>query len=110
MTALPLTAAKIMAHLQQGDITALETITATLERIQTHNDRLNCFTMILSESALETAADIDRRRLPGESLGPLADVPLAVENLDKQTLFTVAIALERAGITQAPLAKIPEAA
>lgn len=78
---LPLTAAEIKAHLQQGDITAQEAVTATLERIQTHNDRLNCFTTILSESALETAADIDRRRLAGESLGPLAGVPFAVKNL-----------------------------
>ncbi len=81
MTALPLTAAEITTHLQQGEITAQEVVTATLERIQTHNDHLNCFTTILSESALETAADIDRRRLAGASLGPLAGVPFAVKNL-----------------------------
>ncbi|NEQ51416.1 MAG: AtzE family amidohydrolase [Leptolyngbya sp. SIO3F4] len=101
MTALPLTAAEITTHLQQGDFTAQEVITATLERIQTHNDRLNCFTTVLSESALEAAAEIDRRRLTGESLPLLAGVPFAVKNLF-DIAGTVTLAGSKINQTHAP--------
>lgn len=81
MTASPSTAADITAQLQRGDITAQQVVTAVLEQIQAQNNRLNCFTTVLPDSALEAAADIDRRRSAGESLGPLAGVPFAVKNL-----------------------------
>ena len=45
--------------------------------------------------------------LPGEL--PVG-VQLIARPYDEQSLFTAAIALEQAGITQAPLAVIPEAA
>ncbi|NEZ58642.1 AtzE family amidohydrolase [Adonisia turfae] len=80
-SAITSTAAEITAHFQRGVITAQEVVTATLERIQTQNERLNCFTTVLASSALEAAATLDRKQATGEPVGPLAGVPFAVKNL-----------------------------
>ncbi|MFG6094924.1 AtzE family amidohydrolase [Leptothoe sp. ISB3NOV94-8A] len=80
-SAITSTAAEITAHFQRGVITAQEVVTATLERIQTQNERLNCFTTVLASSALEAAATLDRKQAAGEPVGPLAGVPFAVKNL-----------------------------
>ncbi|NET09996.1 MAG: AtzE family amidohydrolase [Symploca sp. SIO2B6] len=76
-----LTATEITIRFQQGDITAQEIITATLNHIQARNKELNCFTTILSTSALEAAIELDCQRLAGVPLGSLAGVPVAVKNL-----------------------------
>ncbi len=75
------TAAQIATEIRQGKQTAQAVVTQTLEHIQTQNDRLNCFTTLLKQHALEAATEIDRKRLAGEPLGPLAGVPFAVKNL-----------------------------
>ncbi|NEZ65515.1 AtzE family amidohydrolase [Leptolyngbyaceae cyanobacterium CCMR0082] len=80
-SAITSTAAEITAHFQRGVITAQDVVTATLERIQTQNERLNCFTTVLASSALEAAATLDRKQAAGEPVGPLAGVPFAVKNL-----------------------------
>lgn len=76
-----LTAAAIAAAIKQGETSAEAVVKATLERIQTQNNRLNCFTTVLTSSALAAAAEIDRRLATGEDPGPLAGVPFAVKNL-----------------------------
>ncbi|MGK7889766.1 MAG: AtzE family amidohydrolase [Leptolyngbyaceae cyanobacterium] len=76
-----LTATELTAQFHQGDITAQEIVSATLEDIQTRNEELNCFTTVLSTSALDTAAELDRQRSAGVPLGSLAGVPFAVKNL-----------------------------
>ncbi|MCG8364925.1 MAG: AtzE family amidohydrolase, partial [Pseudanabaenales cyanobacterium] len=76
-----LTAAAIAAAIKQGETSAEAVVKATLERIQTQNNRLNCFTTVLTSSALAAAAEIDRRQATGEDPGPLAGGPFAVKNL-----------------------------
>ena len=96
MTLFPhqLTATDLTARFQQGDITAQEIVTATLDDIQARNKDLNCFTTVLSTSALDTAAELDRQRSAGIPLGPLAGVPFAVKNL-----FDIAGTVTLAGST-----------
>jgi AtzE family amidohydrolase len=53
----------------------------TLERIARLDPALNCFTAILAERALATAAEIDRKAAAGIDPGPLAGVPFGVKNL-----------------------------
>jgi aspartyl-tRNA(Asn)/glutamyl-tRNA(Gln) amidotransferase subunit A len=50
---------------------------ARIDRVQT---KLNVFLSLDRDRALAKARDIDRRRANGESLGPLAGVPIAVKD------------------------------
>jgi AtzE family amidohydrolase len=85
------TATEIAAAIHQGDTTAQAIVTEALERIQTQHQIFNCFTAVLTTSALAAAVEIDRKRLAGERVGPLAGVPFAVKNLfDIAGLVTLA--------------------
>ncbi|MFE1103003.1 amidase [Nocardiopsis alba] len=63
---------------RSGRVTAVETVRAALERIDRADPRLRAFTEVWPESALSSAAAIDRAARRGEDL-PLAGVPLAVK-------------------------------
>ena len=75
------TAMAIATAIQQGETTATAIVTDTLDRIQAQNDRLNCFTTLLTASARNAAAEIDRKLAAEEPVGSLAGVPFAVKNL-----------------------------
>lgn len=62
-------------------ITALQTVTAALERISERDKTLNCFTHISTETALKEAEEIDKKIANREETGPLCGVPFAVKNL-----------------------------
>jgi AtzE family amidohydrolase len=62
-----------------------------LEAIDRGNAALNCFTDILHDRAMETAAAVDARLAAGGDPGPLAGVPFGVKNLfDVRGLPTLA--------------------
>jgi aspartyl-tRNA(Asn)/glutamyl-tRNA(Gln) amidotransferase subunit A len=63
-----------------GETSAVEVCEAHLARIDAINPQLNAFNTIAAERALERAADIDRRRAAGATLGPLAGVPVAIKD------------------------------
>ncbi len=72
-------------------VSAKEVITASLERIAAHNEALNCFTTVTSDTALATAEQVDQKIAKGEKLAFLAGVPFAVKNLfDVADLTTLA--------------------
>jgi AtzE family amidohydrolase len=84
-------AAVIAASVRSGKTRAVDTVNAALEAIERRNPALNCFTEVLPDRALETAAKVDARQAAGENPGPLAGVPFGVKNLfDVQGLRTVA--------------------
>ncbi|WP_036483539.1 AtzE family amidohydrolase [Myxosarcina sp. GI1] len=73
------------------EITVSETIEKTLQQIQLHNPKLNCFTTVLAESAIAQAEKIDTAIARGENPGILAGVPFAVKNLfDIEGITTLA--------------------
>jgi aspartyl-tRNA(Asn)/glutamyl-tRNA(Gln) amidotransferase subunit A len=63
-----------------GRYSAVEVCRAFLDRAEATNPSLNAFTLVAADRALARAADLDRRRAAGESLGPLAGVPVAVKD------------------------------
>ena len=68
-------------------MSATETITATLARVEATDAKVNAFTNVLTERALARAALVDS----GDITGPLAGVPFAVKNLfDIEGLPTLA--------------------
>jgi amidase/aspartyl-tRNA(Asn)/glutamyl-tRNA(Gln) amidotransferase subunit A len=73
-------------------MSAVETIRACLDRIARADPKVNAFTAILAERALNRAAAVDAARDAGEAaVGPLAGVPFAVKNLfDVAGLVTLA--------------------
>lgn len=74
----------------QRGITSEALTKAFLARIETYNPRYNAI-VIMNPSALDDAREIDRRRAAGETLGPLAGVPVVVKDpMDMAGLPTTA--------------------
>ncbi len=76
-----LDALALRGMLLRGDVTAAEIARAHLERAAAVEPRLGAFLMVMSEALLRDARDLDERRRRGESLGPLAGVPVAVKDV-----------------------------
>ena len=66
---------------RQGNISAVEVVTAALKRIAARDSALNCFTTVTAQTALTDAEVIDRAIAAGQDPGSLAGVPFAVKNL-----------------------------
>ena len=71
--------AEIARKVQNGEISAESTVQQSLERIAA-TQGLNAYISTLTDFALETARNLDKRRAAGENLGPLAGVPIAVKD------------------------------
>lgn len=93
-------AAALSDAMRAGDVSAREVVDAHLDRIATHDgvdasgdvwralpverlgpDDLHAFLVVTAAAARDRADDVDRRRLAGEDLGPLAGVPLALKDV-----------------------------
>ena len=75
------TAASLLQQLNAGEMTSVELTQAYLRQISEHDDRVGAFLSVNESSALEQAADVDRRRKAGESLGKLAGIPVAIKDV-----------------------------
>ena len=75
------TAAELSHLLSAGEVSAVEATQAHLDRIAAVDGRLHAFLAVNHEGALAAAAELDGRRARGESLHPLAGVPLAVKDV-----------------------------
>ncbi|HEX5858431.1 MAG TPA: Asp-tRNA(Asn)/Glu-tRNA(Gln) amidotransferase subunit GatA [Microbacterium sp.] len=73
-------AADLASSLASGDVSSVEATQAHLDRIAAVDADVHAF-LHVSDTALDVAADIDRRRAGGEALGPLAGVPLAIKDV-----------------------------
>ena len=75
------TAHELSTRLQQGEITARQLAEAAFDRIDAIDGQINAFISVDPEGALARADDIDQRRTAGETLGPLAGIPLALKDV-----------------------------
>jgi aspartyl-tRNA(Asn)/glutamyl-tRNA(Gln) amidotransferase subunit A len=71
---------EIREQVAAGAVTAVDVARAHLDRAETLNPTLACFLTLDHEGALAAAAQVDRAREAGETLGPLAGVPVAVKD------------------------------
>ncbi|MGH3655809.1 MAG: Asp-tRNA(Asn)/Glu-tRNA(Gln) amidotransferase subunit GatA [Micromonosporaceae bacterium] len=84
MTSVELTrrsAAELSALLANGEVTAVETTQAHLDRIDAVDSTLHAFLHVDADGALAAAREVDSRRAAGDELGPLAGVPIAVKDV-----------------------------
>ncbi len=73
-------ATEIVSAVRAGDISAVECVTAFLDRIELLDGKVNAFLAVNREQTLAQAADIDARRAAGKPIGPLAGLPVAVKD------------------------------
>ena len=84
-------AAAIAAAIASGAVSAREVTQAAGKRIAASVERLNAFTQVTLERALEDADAVDRSVAAGAPVGALAGVPFAVKNLfDIEGVVTLA--------------------
>ena len=76
-----LSASALSEKLVDGSISSTEATRAHLDRIASVDSAVHAFLHVAEEAAVGTAAEIDRRRAAGESLHPLAGIPLAVKDV-----------------------------
>ena len=80
MTALSRSARQVRDDIAAGSVSAVEMCRVALERIASANPELNAFNHVDADGALTRAAEIDRQRAAGISLGPLAGIPIALKD------------------------------
>ena len=76
-----LSAHELAQGLAARDFSAREVTDAHLERIEALEDRVRAFLLVTPEAAREAADEVDRQRVAGEDLPPLAGVPIAQKDL-----------------------------
>jgi aspartyl-tRNA(Asn)/glutamyl-tRNA(Gln) amidotransferase subunit A len=76
-----LTMAGIAAAFRAGELTAERVTAAYLARIASLDPALGAFEEVCTETALQEAADLDRRRRAGEDLGALMGLPVAIKDI-----------------------------
>ena len=76
-----LAASEVGALIGAGEISAVEVAQAHLDRIEAVDADVKAFLHVDRDGALKAAAQVDRRRADGETLGPLAGVPLAMKDV-----------------------------
>lgn len=77
------TATELAAKIKQGEISAVQAISASLARISEINPQLNCFCDVYQNEALERANALDKHIAANgtDNLPPLAGVPFALKDM-----------------------------
>lgn len=70
----------LVEAIKHGEISAESVATAYLERIAKFDPQLGAFLTVQRNETLEAARAIDQKRARGETLGPLAGVPVAIKD------------------------------
>ncbi|MEY2398354.1 MAG: aspartyl-tRNA(Asn)/glutamyl-tRNA(Gln) amidotransferase subunit [Actinomycetota bacterium] len=80
MTAAPTTAVDIAAAVRAGDVSAAEVVESHLAAIDGREAELHACNTVLADEARAAAARVDAAHAAGETLGPLAGVPVALKD------------------------------
>ncbi len=84
-----LSATEIATRVRTRELSAVDTATAALARLDAVNPRINAIVQTMHEQALERARRIDARLARGDDPGPLAGVPVTVKvNIDQAGFAT----------------------
>ena len=75
------TALELRSALATGELSAVEVVGASIERMEALEPALNAFVTPTPEMALASARKADERRARGEALGPLHGLPISVKDL-----------------------------
>jgi 1-carboxybiuret hydrolase len=81
MNAIPIGAHRIAQAIGRGEMTAQAIVSETLHQLDVAQRSFNLATSIFHLQALADARAIDEKRARGETLGPLAGVPIGVKDL-----------------------------
>jgi amidase len=74
-------AAGLAALIKSGDVSPVELMRATLDRVERYNSDINGFVYTGADEALSRAQQIERAVHDGEDVGPLCGVPVAMKDL-----------------------------
>lgn len=74
------TASEMLAAMEQGEVTSVELVQQALSRIESLDAKVCSFLEVKADAALAQAEQIDQLRQQGETLGPLAGVPIAIKD------------------------------
>lgn len=80
MDILSYTAVELAAAIKAGKTTATEAMQAVLDKIEESEKTINAYVTIDKESALQKAAEVQKKIEAGELTGPLAGVPVAIKD------------------------------
>jgi aspartyl-tRNA(Asn)/glutamyl-tRNA(Gln) amidotransferase subunit A len=75
-----LTIADAAELIKRRDLSPVDVVSAALERIRLHDDRLRAFISVFEAQALEAARAAERMVAQGNLLGPLHGIPIAVKD------------------------------
>src|SRR5438045_3153607 len=75
-----LTAVDIVKKIRAKEFTAKAVTTAYLDRIKLLDPKVNAFNEVFNTQAITQAEAVDARLAEGESVGPLAGVPIAIKD------------------------------
>lgn len=79
-----LSAVETAARVARGEVSAVDVVTSALGRLSAVNPAINAVVQEMPDEAMEAAKAIDRRIAGGETVGPLAGVPVTVKvNVDQ---------------------------
>lgn len=81
MTLLEHSATELRQQMERGDCTATDVVQAYRARAESVDDQVRCLMHPAWDRAQQQAEAIDRRRSRGESLGPLAGIPVTVKDI-----------------------------
>src|SRR5690349_23997920 len=75
-----MSAESIAAAVNAGDFGAVDAVRAAIARLRAVDPLVQAYLAVREAEALDEAAELDRRRAAGETLGPLAGVPIALKD------------------------------
>jgi len=73
-------ASQLLESLATGSITATALAEECISQIDTRDGEIQAFLGVDKDAALAQAAEVDRKREAGETLGPLAGIPVALKD------------------------------